>query len=662
MEDDSIYNAIIASLIIGIAVVIITLIVARPEPETFTELYFNDHKTLPKYVEKNNIYNYSFTIANHELENKTYNYTITKELYEFDYSCEASNLYFEKKQSSIYEMFIKGDYKIPTRTSEPKDPALMIKEDAYSASFNYRIRSGAGQIVIKFKSLSKEKYAIVINEDKAYLLEFEENKIKIRNYDIGTEERELNSVNIFVNKEKVKLHIRGKLIFDSKVDDTTSGSFAFETTKTYAEITNLVIGKNQIKQNVNIRFDDIEYESIELETKKYIGKDKYELYKSYLKGKSDAKTISLKSYKAKKELSLNKYTLESVFRIIKGEKISLGLEDSFEIIYNEDKNEAVIAWQSPKGLRVANKNVRRGMQWHKISVDINKNKAKIYFDYQLIKEIDLIAYKNQKPFIRAYQSEISIRDFSAKNNLLPYIIRYKIPIESQQEITYADIPDKAILQLAKNIMFNATSVTEKEMLMGLFEVQKTNWENYKITANYIDTNRNSTLLLSFNEIDQTLYSLTIDNKNNKVEINYLKGKPQKIIKEGLLTETLYHKIDMDISQNTLSIKIDNMDIFEEEIDQTSKGVLLLDYPEELKFAKLQIEDKDSNKVKILRIDEPGCKPILLKEGSFSKTTSVQNEKSKIINAKIPFNEYFDIAKVKVSLENEQEIHFWVTKI
>lgn len=663
MEDDSIYNAIIVSLIIGIIVVIITLIVARPEPETFTELYFNDHKTLPKYVEKGEIYPYSFTIANHETMDKTYNYTITKELYEFDYGCEASNLYFEEKQSSIYEMFIKGNYSIPTRTSEPRDPALIIKEDDYSASFNYRIRSGAGQIVIKFQSPTKEKYAVVISGKKAYLLEFEEDKIRIRNYDIDVKEKELNSVNIFVNNGRIKLHIGGKIIFNSKIKDYTSGSFAFETTKTYAEITSFVIGKNQIKQNVNIKFDDMEYETVELETKNYRGKDKYELYKSYLKGKSSAKTVNFISYMAEKEIELNEYTLESIFRVIKGNKVSLGLNNSFEIIYNEDKNEAVIAWQSPKGLRIANKNVRRGMEWHKISVDINKNKAKIYFDYQLIKEIDdLKVYSYNKPFMRAYDSGMSIRDFSAKSNIKPYIIRYTIPVESQQEITYAEIPDKAILQLAKNIMFNATSIAEKEMLRELFEAQKTKWENYRITANYIDTNRNSTVILSFNEIDKVLYSLSIDDKHNKIEINYQKDGEQKIIKEGLLTETLYHKIDMDINKNTLSIKIDNMDVFEEEIDQASDGVLLLDYPEELRFAKLQIEDKDSNKVRILRTQEPGCRPILLKEGSFSKNILVQNEKSKIINGNIPFNEHFDIAKVQISLENEQEIHFWVTKI
>ncbi len=70
MEDDQIYNAIIISLIIGIVIVIVTLVIARPEPESFTELYFNDHQNLPKYSQDS--YNFSFTI--HNLENKDINY------------------------------------------------------------------------------------------------------------------------------------------------------------------------------------------------------------------------------------------------------------------------------------------------------------------------------------------------------------------------------------------------------------------------------------------------------------------------------------------------------------------------------------------------------------------------------------------------------------
>lgn len=47
-----------------------------PKPETFTELYFNDHQSLPSkmYVDKN--YSFSFTINNLEYKDMTYSYEV----------------------------------------------------------------------------------------------------------------------------------------------------------------------------------------------------------------------------------------------------------------------------------------------------------------------------------------------------------------------------------------------------------------------------------------------------------------------------------------------------------------------------------------------------------------------------------------------------------
>ncbi len=75
MEDDSIYNVIIISLIIGIIVVIATLVVAKPEKEKFTELYFNNHENLEEYDYDGEI-DFSFTISNFEGEQSEYKYEI----------------------------------------------------------------------------------------------------------------------------------------------------------------------------------------------------------------------------------------------------------------------------------------------------------------------------------------------------------------------------------------------------------------------------------------------------------------------------------------------------------------------------------------------------------------------------------------------------------
>jgi hypothetical protein len=73
-EENSMYNAIIISLIAGIVIVIITLIVARPEPEYFTELYFNNHTILPKYIGQGKDYQFIFTV--HNVENGTHEYKV----------------------------------------------------------------------------------------------------------------------------------------------------------------------------------------------------------------------------------------------------------------------------------------------------------------------------------------------------------------------------------------------------------------------------------------------------------------------------------------------------------------------------------------------------------------------------------------------------------
>ncbi|MFH1592030.1 MAG: carbohydrate-binding domain-containing protein [Candidatus Woesearchaeota archaeon] len=75
MEDNSIYNAIIVSLIVGIVIVISTLVIARPDPERFTELYFDDHNYLDKYSYDGK-HDFSFTIHNLEGERMVYDYEV----------------------------------------------------------------------------------------------------------------------------------------------------------------------------------------------------------------------------------------------------------------------------------------------------------------------------------------------------------------------------------------------------------------------------------------------------------------------------------------------------------------------------------------------------------------------------------------------------------
>lgn len=123
-EDNTLYNTMIWTLIIGIVIVIATLFLTRPAPENFTELYFNNHQTLPKYVNLEEKYNYEFTIHNLENRNYQYDYTVSTELYNFDLSCERPDLWLEGNG---------------TRKTETDDPALYITEPIYAITFNYQL-------------------------------------------------------------------------------------------------------------------------------------------------------------------------------------------------------------------------------------------------------------------------------------------------------------------------------------------------------------------------------------------------------------------------------------------------------------------------------------------------------------------------------------------
>jgi len=111
MEDDSIYNAIIISLIIGIIIVIATLIIARPEKETFTELYFENHENLPKYSNPDNYYSFKFTI--HNVENKDFNYTYRISAFQDDKEqiIEENTILIKNNEKETIEKTIKVDVK-----------------------------------------------------------------------------------------------------------------------------------------------------------------------------------------------------------------------------------------------------------------------------------------------------------------------------------------------------------------------------------------------------------------------------------------------------------------------------------------------------------------------------------------------------------------------
>jgi len=83
MEEDKIYNILIAISVIAI-IAILVLIFTTKTSESFTELYFEDHQNLPNQIQLGKGYPFQFSIHNLENEQFEYNYKISIEYYKSD--------------------------------------------------------------------------------------------------------------------------------------------------------------------------------------------------------------------------------------------------------------------------------------------------------------------------------------------------------------------------------------------------------------------------------------------------------------------------------------------------------------------------------------------------------------------------------------------------
>lgn len=80
MDEDKLYNILIAVSIIGIIIILI-LIFTTKTTESFTELYFEDHQDLPSEYLLDE-YEFSFTIHNLENQDMNYLYKVYIEYYD----------------------------------------------------------------------------------------------------------------------------------------------------------------------------------------------------------------------------------------------------------------------------------------------------------------------------------------------------------------------------------------------------------------------------------------------------------------------------------------------------------------------------------------------------------------------------------------------------
>ncbi|MBS3162939.1 DUF1616 domain-containing protein [Candidatus Woesearchaeota archaeon] len=90
MNEDKLYNILIAISIIGIIVVLV-LIFTTKTTESFTELYFEDHQDLPSEYLLDE-YEFEFTIHNLENQALDYEYNVYIEYYDNEKLKETSTI------------------------------------------------------------------------------------------------------------------------------------------------------------------------------------------------------------------------------------------------------------------------------------------------------------------------------------------------------------------------------------------------------------------------------------------------------------------------------------------------------------------------------------------------------------------------------------------
>ncbi|MGV8086561.1 MAG: hypothetical protein ACP5N1_02935 [Candidatus Woesearchaeota archaeon] len=616
--DDELYTAMIWALSIGIVIVIVTLFLTRPGPESFSELYFNDHTNLPEYINLNTEYNYSFSIHNLENKNITYNYTITTQYYDLDYTCEKPEIYLELINS--------------TRITETNDPALYIKEYVYTVRFNYELKYGNN---ISFKLIdinNNPRYSININNDKLYYT--------ANNY---TQQFNLNKSNNNIHRFSMRVTPLLTLItLDSQTFNLTNnisysnGFIQLETIDTYAEFSNFQITRGTINEPVTIRFSDAKY------TKYKLAKDN-------------------NSYVSNDSINLTNYTIKTVF--IAYSTLDLYLKNDMIISY--DKNSSILSVNNSNS--ISNYSINTTKSNNIITTNIANNTLELYYNDEYITTINTTT-NNILPKIE--YTNLTISDLYIKSNDAPITISYDIEpiIPTQKSILTVNsllsfkenISEVETIPTVNNITAGLTT-TEKDTFMEYYNQEKINYTNYRTTIAYTDKSRKNVFNIALSDLNGTIYSLTLDNTNRTATLIYTSNNTT-IIVESPIVSSVTNRIILNINNNNLNITHNSRQIFNIKADKLSDGIILFDY-RNIVLSLAQIQDLLTSKVITLRKQaNVACDPILTNEYVYTNTLDLLDTQIATIKEKTFFNQTFDIAKVQVNINDDQEIHYWVKLI
>jgi len=678
-EDESLYKAIIIALVIGIVIVIATLLLTKSNPETFTELYFNNHKELPNFVQENKSYDYSFVISNHEGKDVEYNYTISETLINLDYSCEDTVLYLSKQNESKYKEYVKGDYKIDTWATETKDPLLYINEENYSIKLSYQIKSGAGQIVIGLKGLDgKDNYVLIINEKekKAHFLTANQD-IEI---DINESDALSRRVSIQSRDGTLIIELDSQTLVElSNVKGYSKGFLYLEMTQTYAKLWTPIIERGDLKQVINLQFGGIQFVTVPLEVTQTL-QQKILFYQAPSNtANSEQNTESQNDEFPDNETILNetrksyfyyvgnpfnmtRYTMESVFRLVNGEQFSMGVQDKFALGFFPLDYKVLFTYLNEEGenktLNLSLPNRMRG--WHSIMFDVNDNVIKVYFDSKLSAVVNDSKYgETPIPFLRTDDKRAVVQSFYAESNIEPLKYNYNIPKSGTQKRRYTRIYDPRLITRPDQPEDERTPVDDE--LTYVYESNRIDWDNYSANIIYVDNERKNSMLITFNDLDSVIYSLFLD--DNQANFTYWKDKRKITELKNISLNTSYtHRVEFDVEENNITVRVDFEKLWELEIDKTSGGLLLLNNSENVSVKNTNIENRDSNEVRVYQKPDPKCKPLSTNTSSRTSSVYIKNEDLLKIEESFNFKKDFDIGIIEIGINEEQKIRFLVTKI
>lgn len=616
------YNTLIWTLCFGILIVIITLLLMQPEPESFTELYFLDHQLLPKYVIEGQKYNYTFVISNLENRDKEYYYNITTELYNIDYSCEKSELWLELSNDS------------KTYVSETDDPALLIKSEEYAINTNYDLRSGK-KLIFRFKNIyGTDKYSLTIDHDKS--------EAELLGKTIKLNAGVKHKLQLIVNKKNMTAIIDNKtLVVETPKDYTTGFPYIESELIDYSGFT---ITRNQRKQTVTIRYADAKL----LEPTLTLSKKSPDPTKFNKTGKS---------YTGNNTINMTKFTLSALVRTSGDSHATLGLSDALIIDIGKKATINNIEYNITKKAT------------NEVIINYKDSTAEI-----IINEIPLInitaSLEKTTPFIDVYENS-AVTSLSLKAYDTPTSVTYRFP--DQRAVSYSGIytiSNIEGLQKQSKDQENDTeaqagnktgNISTTETVKSLINRESINWTNYILRTSYLEGTKNSTFKVSFNDYNKKIYSLTLNGINDTYNITYWENNTEKR-QTGTVQLYSTNRLTIEGSNGILRIQVNSQTIYEKKVQYYTGGMPLFEYPGSTMLSA-QIEDRNSNKIKVFKKEITiECAPMILKTFTFRNIHSLANDRSAVFRGYVDFNDDFDIAKVQVSLDNGQEIHFWTRRI